>query len=186
MSTCPTAELGPPRNPQKSWIPKKSQRGKVDSYLIPYRMAHSTLIKRGQAQGCSSMDITQHHCSVKARSTSPSHLDIPRSPSCWHVCRTLDHPSLPPDFGSWDHSIRSCAWDVQGGHWDTLHGWEWHEDGGWEWHEDGGWEWHEARKSKQRLAPTKNIWARTCHVTMLHGTMRIFIYSDLWLTSILY
>src|SRR5882672_765935 len=80
MSTCPMAALGPPRNPQKSWIPKKSQRGKVDSYLIPYQMAHSTLIKRGQAQGCSSMDITQHHCSVKARSTSASHLDIPEEP----------------------------------------------------------------------------------------------------------
>src|SRR5467141_2858765 len=73
MSTCPMAALGPPINPQKSWMPKKSQRGKVDSYLIPYQMAHSTLIKRGQAQGCSSMDITQHHCSVKARSTSAEH-----------------------------------------------------------------------------------------------------------------
>jgi len=74
------AALGPPINPQKSWMPKKSQRGKVDSYLIPYQMAHSTLIKRGQAQGCSSMDITQDHCSVKARSMSASHLDIPEEP----------------------------------------------------------------------------------------------------------
>src|SRR5882672_4780633 len=105
-------------------------------------------------------------------------LTYPRSPSCWHICQILDHPSLPPDLGSWDHLIQSCAWDVHGSHWDTLCGWEWHKD--------GGWEWHEARKSKQRLAPTKNIWARTCHMTMLHGTVRIFIYSYLLLNSILY
>src|SRR5882672_9819308 len=141
-------------------------------------MAHSTLIKRGQAQGCSSMDITQHHCSVKARSMSASHLDIPEEPIMLARLPNIGPPSLPPDLGSWDHSIRLCAWDVQGSHWDMLHGWEWHED--------GGWEWHKARKSKQRLVPTKNIWARTCHMTMLHGTMRIFIYSDLLLNSILY
>src|SRR5882672_1235807 len=105
MSTFQKAALGPPINPQKSWMPKKSQRGKVDSYLIPYQMAHSTLIKRGQAQGCSSMDITHHHCSVMARSTSASHLDIPKGPILLAHLLSMDHPSLPQDLGSWDNSI---------------------------------------------------------------------------------
>src|SRR5882724_8139801 len=73
----------------------KSQRGMVDSYLILYRMSEPTLIKRGQARGCSSADICRrhiclphdavwchpsHHRIVKVRSTSASHPDIPKEP----------------------------------------------------------------------------------------------------------
>src|SRR5882724_9375781 len=96
MSTCPMATLGPPK---KSKIildtKKKSQRGKVGSYLVPYRMSQSTLIKKGWAQGCGSADISRRHIClphdavwchpsnhhiVKARSTCASHPDIPEEP----------------------------------------------------------------------------------------------------------
>ena len=110
----------------------------IDSYLIPYQMSESTLIRRSQARRCGSADIHRrhvclphdavwchpsHHCIVKARSTSASHPNIPTEPI------TLAH--LPPRrtilaflqiLATGMFNLSSCVGDVHGGHRDMLRG----------------------------------------------------------------
>ena len=149
-------------------------------------MSKSTLIKRGQAQGCGSADIHRrhvylphdaiwshpsHHHIVKVRSTSASHPDIPKEPIAWHVC-PHDGPSWPSS-GSWQlggFNPSSCVGDVHGSHRDALRGDQSVENE--EPRTCETWEWYEARKSKQRLPPAKKFIGQnmSCDPAMRHCT----------------
>src|SRR5882724_2586677 len=53
-------QINPPV-PKRTCMKKKFQRAKIDTYLIPYQMTQSTLIKGGQTRGCSSANTSRRH-----------------------------------------------------------------------------------------------------------------------------
>src|SRR5882724_9995288 len=89
-------------------------------------MAQSTLIKRGQAQGCSNATISRRHVCLPHDGAWMAHLPpmlaLLHCQGQKHVCfrlrhtrgahrvgmstAMLGHPGLPPDLGSWDHPNR--------------------------------------------------------------------------------
>src|SRR5882724_7800577 len=108
---------------------KKCWRAKLDTYLIPYQMTQSTLIKGSQTWGCSSENTSKRHicipydatwmaicypcllcCIIKARSMSASHLNIPKEPIMLvHLLTQWSITGLPSDIGCWDHSNQCCV-----------------------------------------------------------------------------
>src|SRR5882724_8411949 len=99
------------------------RKNKIVTYLISYRMAQSTLIKRGQVWGCSNATISRRHVCLPHDGAWMAHLPpmlaLLHCQGQKHVCFRLrhtrgahrvgtstsmmGHPGLPPDLGSWDH-----------------------------------------------------------------------------------